>query len=298
MKILIIGSEGFIGSNLASYFSAINEVTVYKCDIIEAPISDVNYVLYNGSNLKEIISSEKFDICINAAGAANVSNSIKNPSLDYELNVTLVFNILEAIRTTNNTCKFIQFSSAAVYGNPQKLPIIESETVKPLTPYGYHKWQSELLCKEYYEIYKIPSIILRVFSVYGPGLQKQLFWDLYNKTKLNSNINIYGTGNESRDFIYIDDLINCVHQIIKKGLFNAEIYNVANGEEIFIKNAVEYFLSYLNRSHDKIFTGEEREGDPLNWKADITKLKRIGYIQSINFENGIEKYCKWLKELK
>ena len=298
MKILIIGSEGFIGSNLVAYFSELERISVYKCDIIENPINDNNYVFYNGSNFKKIFSDVKFDICINASGAANVSNSIHNPAFDYSLNVSHVFNILEAIRQTNNPCKFIQFSSAAVYGNPKQLPISELENINPLSPYGYHKWQSELLCEEFYKLYNIPSVILRVYSVYGAGLKKQLFWDLYNKAKTTDELVIYGTGNESRDFIYIDDLSKSIQKIIEYDKFNASIYNVANGEEIFIKNAVAYFFTCLDWKGKYKFSGEKREGDPLNWKSDIDRLRNVGYKPTVSFEEGIQRYCQWLKELK
>jgi dTDP-glucose 4,6-dehydratase/UDP-glucose 4-epimerase len=80
--------------------------------------------------------------------------------------------------------------------------------------------------------------------------------------------------------------------------FNAAIYNVANGKEILIKNAVNYFFSCLDWKGKYEFSGEVREGDPLNWKADIDKLINIGYEQSVSFEEGIKRYCQWLKELK
>jgi UDP-glucose 4-epimerase len=297
MKILIIGSEGFIGSNLVSYFTA-KGVTVYKCDIVKKQIDDVNYSYYDGTNFREIFSDVKYDLCINASGAANVSNSIHNPALDFSLNVSHVFNILEAIRGTQNPCKFIQFSSAAVYGNPKHLPINEIDCINPLSPYGFHKWQSEVLCEEFFKLYKIPSVILRIYSVYGVGLKKQLFWDLYNKSKTNNELIIYGTGNESRDFIYIDDLSRALDKIIKYNVFDSSIYNVANGEEIFLKNAVNYFFKYLDWNGKYVFSGEKRAGDPLNWNANIDKLRDIGYKQSVSFEDGIQKYCKWLKELK
>jgi len=81
----------------------------------------------------------------------------------------------------NNKCKYLHISSAAVYGNPKQLPVKETDNCQPLSPYGWHKWMSELICQEYFRLYNIRSLIVRPFSVYGPGLRKQLFWDLYGK---------------------------------------------------------------------------------------------------------------------
>ena len=114
-----------------------------------------------------------------------MTNSFKDPLFDFNLNVFNVFKILEAIKLFNDKCKFVNLSSAAVYGNPDILPIIETSTILPISPYGFHKSISETIVKEYYSVYKIQSISLRVFSVYGEYLKKQLFWDLYNKI-LNS----------------------------------------------------------------------------------------------------------------
>ena len=98
--------------------------------------------------------------------------------------------ILVAIRDRNSSCKFINFSSAAVYGNPKFLPITENSVCKPLFPYGFHKLQSELLLTEYYNFFGLKTCSLRVFSAYGPLLKKQLFWDLYQKAIQNDTISL------------------------------------------------------------------------------------------------------------
>ena len=297
-KILVIGSKGFIGSHVLNHYQ-LSGAEVWGCDVI-SDYSEKNYFLIDASNadFNEVFQHTLFDVCINCSGSASVPLSMINPGRDYHLNVLNVFNILDSIRRFAPGCKFINLSSAAVYGNPDTLPVKEDAAMHPLSPYGWHKLQSELLCKEFNQNYGIACCSLRIFSAYGAGLQKQLFWDWYQKIKESSHIMVYGTGSESRDYIYIDDLIQAIDCILHKGNFNAGIYNIGNGKEIFIKDAIELFKKYHREKFEYIFTKEMRSGDPINWVADISALKALGYKQNIPFEAGIEKLLKWLQQEK
>ena len=297
MNILIIGSQGFIGSNAVDYFLNAGH-SVIGCDI-STTVSQNYYTIHNPvADFDHIFSISRFDVCINASGLANVQLSFQQPLLDYELNVSNVFYLLNALQKHNPTCKFINFSSAAVYGNPQKLPISESAFSFPLSPYGKHKKYSEEICKEFNQFFNIPTCSLRVFSAYGPGLAKQLFWDLYQKQKVSDVINLFGTGKETRDFIYITDLLYAVDCVIDKARFEGEAINFGNGEEESIELVAKYFLSHFGLNKRLLFTGEQKIGDPHNWKADIMLLKSMGYKKSTDIKEGINSYALWLKEKK
>ncbi len=297
MKILVIGSKGFIGSHCKSYFSSAG-CEVIGCDVFES--EEKNYIFLNSitTDFNSILKKNKFDFCINAAGSAHVNYSFQYPEKDFELNVFLVMNVLGAVKNNNPDCKLINFSSAAVYGNPLTLPINENFPTLPLSPYGYHKLLSENLLFEYYRFFGLKTCSLRVFSAYGEGLKKQLFWDLYQKSLSEDKVILYGTGNESRDFIYIRDLVTIVSLIVEKGKFEGEIYNVANGEETTIKEAVSVFFNKLNKNIPFVFSGEEKLGDPINWRADIQKVKSLGYKRQYSFKEGIVNYCNWLNGQK
>lgn len=297
MKMLVVGSKGFIGSHCATYFSSMS-YKVTGCDVYD--VKEPGYIsLQSFSNdFNRLFEENKFDYCINAAGSAHVNYSFQYPEKDFELNVSLVMNLLGAIKNHSPQCKILNFSSAAVYGNPSELPVSEEAMKHPLSPYGYHKLLSENLLYEYYKFFDLKTCSLRVFSAYGEGLKKQLFWDIYEKTQQSEMITLYGTGKESRDFIYIDDIIRIIELIIKKAKFEGEAYNVGNGEEIFIRDAVGIFLKELGWKGEVKFSGEEKLGDPINWKANIYKIQSLGYSRKYNFAEGIEKYCKWLKGLK
>ena len=297
MKVLIIGSEGFIGSHCVDFFlKAGNEV--WSADVIQSTKRNHIVLDKKNTNFDIIFSTHSFDICINASGSANVAFSFDNPSVDFELNVLNVHKLLVAIRTYNTACKFINFSSAAVYGNPKTLPISENAETNPLSPYGFHKLQSEYLLKEYHNFFGLNTCSLRIFSAYGPRLKKQLFWDTYKKTLSHKTISLYGTGKESRDFIFIFDLIKAVECVIQKAEFKGETLNIASGVETTIEEATAVFFKCLDLEKKILFNGHEKEGDPKNWRADISKIKRLGFSPACSLEFGLEKYSEWLKELK
>jgi dTDP-glucose 4,6-dehydratase/UDP-glucose 4-epimerase len=293
MKILIIGSEGFIGKHCSTYFRQIGH-TLFEADV--ASITKPNYFIIakTNSSFNELFASQQFDICINASGSAHVGFSFEKPDIDFELNVMNVHKLLVAIRTYNPLCKFINFSSAAVYGNPESLPIKEEAAKNPLSPYGFHKLQSEFLLKEYHRFFNIATCNLRIFSAYGPGLRKQLFWDLFQKSKQQENIKLFGTGEESRDFIYIDDLLEALQYIINQAPFDGESYNIASGKEIKIKEVAETFFTKLNPNLRYQFSGEQKIGDPDNWVADISKLKALGFKPKHSLSSGLEETVQWI----
>lgn len=298
MRILIIGCEGFIGSNFTRFFCH-KGYEVSGADIIEqSGVTKYTYFKVSRltAELDELLSQKKFDACINAAGSGNVPYSVSHPVIDFESNSLDVIKILDTLRKYQRECKYLHISSAAVYGNPVRLPIGETDYLNPISPYGFHKLISEQICKEYYLLFGIKIAIIRPFSVYGVGLRKQLLWDVCQKIyqSTNKSIALYGTGMESRDFIYIDDLVASIDVIINKSPFQNDIYNAASGTETTIAeiaNEIEKGIPGAQIS----FSGIAREGDPINWCADVEKISRLGFKQTITMKEGIQKYLDWFK---
>jgi len=299
MKIVIIGSKGFIGSHALQYFLSKTGYECWGCDVLVDYV-DEHYFLIDSTNsdFNEVFESSDFDVCINCSGAANVYDSLIHPLRDFTLNTFNVIKLLEAIRKHNPSCKFVNISSAAVYGNPSVLPVNEKADLQPVSPYGYHKLQAENICEEFHRFYKLQTCSVRIFSAYGNGLKKQLFWDVAQKLLNNDKVVLFGTGNESRDFIHINDIAKAIELVITKGLFNAAYYNVANGEEITTRDAAEKLQSLLGYHNRLTFNGEVRKGDPLNWRGDVTALKALGYSKSVSIDEGLNYYVQWLREEK
>lgn len=299
MKILIVGSKGFIGTHLVEYLRQKPDHEVWGCDVV-ADYTDDKYQVIDttNANFTDLFKTVGFDVCVNCSGAASVPDSLSNPMRDFSLNTLNVYRLLDAIRSYNEECKFINLSSAAVYGNPDELPVKEVQTLDPLSPYGHHKMLAENICRMFYEQYGIASNCLRIFSAYGAGLTKQLFWDLHIKAKNSTIVELYGTGMESRDFIYVSDLVLAIEAVMTSMKDDHTVLNAANGKEILIKDAVATFFRHYDRNVEFRFGGERRIGDPLNWVADISDLQSRGYENKVSFNEGINKYCQWLRGLE
>lgn len=285
MNILIIGTNGFIGSHIATYFG---RDAKYKITAID----------WSADCLQEIVqkcSEENFDAVINATGSADVTKSVKFPVLDFEANVKFHFSLLDILK--NSGCRYIYFSSAAVYGNPQKMPIAETDPVNAVSPYGWHKYYGEMMCKEFASLYNIKTASLRLFSVFGPGQKKMLFYDLFNKCKSSQEVvELQGSGNDSRDFIYVKDMVLAVEKIILQASMQGETYNVGSGTERQIKDVAAAFVSLAAPDKKINFNGHSLPGYPSNWKADMSKMKALGFVAETDFEQGLKETIQWLKE--
>jgi dTDP-glucose 4,6-dehydratase/UDP-glucose 4-epimerase len=293
MNILIAGSKGFIGSHLLHHFR--KENLVHACDIRPDKQDAHFHHIQSISDYEKILSENHFDLFINASGSAGVGFSIDFPEKDYELNTSNVEVMLAAIKKHSPQTKFINFSSAAVYGNPKRLPIREQDELAPLSPYGKHKLETEAILKKYSVESGLKTCSVRVFSAYGPGLHKQLFWDLYLKSRETKHIRLFGTGKESRDFIFIDDLVRAIDCIAQQAKMNGECINVSSGIETSIAAAAQLFLNALGQTFELRFSGEVKAGDPVNWKADISLLRNLGFEPKVLLAEGIrrtaESYC-------
>ena len=294
MNIIILGAHGFIGSHLVEYFHYKGDI-VTACDLQENNSCNYDYkkVSILSSDFETIFGDHNFDYCINAAGSGNVSFSMTNPISDFESNTFAVAKVLDTIRKLQPNCKYVHISSAAVYGNPKELPIKENNEIRPLSPYGYNKYMSELLCEEYHLLYNLPIVIVRPFSVYGKGLKKQLLWDICKKINSSDTITLFGTGMESRDFLHISDLCEVLNKIITKSEFNADIYNAAGGIETTIRQIADIFENIWQGKKRIKFSGELKIGDPVNWKADISKINMLDFKPSVTLEKGIKNYWEW-----
>lgn len=295
MKILVIGSKGFIGSHCVDYFSREHEV--WGCDVV-LDYNSPDYIFIDAvdSDFLGIFEQRQYDVCINCSGAANVPFSLEKPFNDFKLNTLNVFKLLEAIRKHAPHCKFITMSSAAVYGNPESLPIRESQQIMPVSPYGYHKVMAEMICEEYSKYWNIQTCCLRIFSAYGPRLKKQIFWDLYHKIIRDDQPCLWGTGHESRDFIYISDIIRIIDLAIQHSSFNGEVVNVANGKQIEIQEVAETVRKLIGTDKTISFNQASRKGDPINWEADISIIRQWGYEPSVELEDGVRSYIEWVRK--
>jgi UDP-glucose 4-epimerase len=296
MKVLIIGSRGFIGSHLTSHLREVgHEVT--ECDV-HSEYGDTHYIQVSvvDAQFDHVFTSRGYDVCVNCSGAASVADSFKHPTRDFQLNLSNVQRMLVALSLYQPQCKFINLSSAAVYGNPVSLPLKEEMAHNPISPYGFHKKLSEAILDQFAKLHGTQTMSLRIFSAYGNGLKKQILWDLHQKMKSSKEIELFGTGSETRDFVHVLDVARVISLIIAQDDFQSKVINVASGQETTIRDLSTNFAHAMGWKGKIHFSNSERAGDPDNWRADISKLTILGYSPKITLESGLKMYAKWAKE--
>lgn len=301
MRILVTGASGFIGSHMAKSLADDGHEVVgcirtgYGFAGTESQVVD----LLDYGAVQGLLSSVRPDAVVHCAGCANVGKSVEDPVGDYQGNVTATQNLLFSLNGLGFASTRVLFlSSAGVYGNPAALPITEETDLAPLSPYALHKGMSEFACRFMANNHGMDVRVARIFSAYGPGLRKQLFWDMFKKARTLGRLPMWGTGRETRDYIYIDDLVTALKLVLFDEGSVSTVFNVANGIEVSIAEAARCFASAMGIDESLIeFNGAEREGDPINWRADVTKLEGLGYVPSVSIEDGVARYVDWaLKE--
>jgi UDP-glucose 4-epimerase len=299
--LLVTGVAGFLGRYIASHFFSQNWqiIGLDGSPPEKAPLDSINHYyslrLPASQELQVILEKHSPDAFVHCAGIASVGLSMTDPLADFQSNTSLTFDVLNSLRLYAPQCQFILCSSAAVYGNPQVLPIVETTPAAPISPYGFHKLQSELLCLEFFQIYSVPTASLRIFSAYGIGLKRQVVWDICKKALLNEQVILQGTGRESRDFIHALDIARSIEVILSTAPMEGECYNLANGEEVTIAALADMILENLKLDKTIIFDGKRYPGTPRRWHASITKLQQLNFVPSVPLKRGIEDFSDWVK---
>ncbi|MEH2434722.1 MAG: NAD-dependent epimerase/dehydratase family protein [Nostoc sp.] len=299
-SILITGVSGFIGRYVARYFSeqGWSVIGIDNSPPENAPIANLSayYCLQLPDiTLNNLLKEHLPQVCIHCAGRASVGLSMNNPIADFYTNTVLTFEILNALRLNTPECRFIFLSSAAVYGNPELLPVSETQSLAPLSPYGFHKQQCEQLCLEFTKVYDLPTASLRIFSAYGPGLRRQVLWDICQKAITQNFVTLHGTGQESRDFIHALDIAKASMVVANFAPMQGEVYNLASGREVSIYELSEIVLNALEYEGIPQFDGVVPIGTPLNWRAEISKLAALGFSASVPLERGIKTFANWCR---
>jgi len=299
-SLLITGVAGFLGRYVARYFfeQGWSIIGIDNSPPENAPLANLsNYYRLQlpESSLSSLLQKHSPQVCIHCAGRASVGLSITDPAADFHANTVLTFETLNALRLNAPQCRFIFLSSAAVYGNPESLPVRENQLPAPISPYGFHKWQCEQLCREFAKVYGLPTASVRIFSAYGPGLRRQVLWDICQKAIAQNSLTLQGTGQESRDFIHALDIARALMIVGNLAGMEGEVYNLASGREVAIADLANMLLDALECQIIPSFDGIVSAGNPLNWQADTSKLSALGFTASIPLEKGIKTFANWCR---
>ena len=299
--VLITGLAGFIGKHVAVQ-AAQQGCMVYG--IGHGPLTDEELKLLSVVNFidsditQEDLSSLNInpDIIIHCASSASVALSVVEPSLDFSRTVVSTQNLLEYIRVCTPKTKLVLPSSAAVYGSSANSLLTTTCALSPVSPYGFHKKIAEELCIQYGKCFGVNSSIVRLFSVYGPGLRRQLFWDACNK--LSSGINTFGgSGFESRDWLHVEDAASLLLAAAAHASESPPIVNGGTSISTYISTAINFIFARFPNASRPVFTGEARIGDPSSLVADISSALKSNWKPRHSLEDGLCEYVDWFLSL-
>lgn len=301
-KALITGGLGFLGRSIARKLEK-EDFEVHGIGygfLKEIDLSLLGYKSWTEGNItfENLIKiNEAFDLVVHCASSSSVSHSIQEPHKDLKNSYLTTKELIKFLILNDQEVHLIYPSSAAVYGENKGRIIKENSKKNPISPYGKNK----LITEEFLEQVNLNNqniniSIVRFFSLYGPLLKKQLFWDAYHKLKNDpKEVSFSGTGKETRDWLFIEDAVNLIFEIIQnKKKF--QIINGAYGKSYSVKRGLSILKKILKINTKILFDGQIREGDPMFYNADITKSSIIGFRPETSLEEGIEKYVKWIKK--
>ena len=310
MKILVTGGAGFIGSHLCrkllaeknsvicidnfnDYYSpAIKELNI-KDFLENNDFSLVRDDILNTEIIDSIFTANKIDIVIHLAARAGVRPSINNAGLYEQVNIKGTLNLLEACRKYKIS-KFVFASSSSVYGGNKKVPFSEEDNVdNPVSPYAATKKAGELLCYTYSHLFNISVFAYRFFTVYGPSQRPEMAIYYFTKNILEEKpIDVFGDGSSSRDYTYIDDIINTIAANLSN-INGYEVFNLGNSRTVKLSGLIE-LIEKQTGAKAIINRMDFAAGDVFTTYADILKAKKmLKYNPETPIEEGIKKFVAW-----
>lgn len=311
---LITGGAGFIGSSLADKLLKYgHKVLVIDnfCDFYDPKIKEKNiepflnndnfklyrYDIRDRQAIKEVFSLNSIDCVIHLAAMAGVRPSIENPILYQEVNCLGTQNILEEMKN-HNLNNLVMASSSSVYGNCKDVPFREDMVVDyAISPYAATKKANEVMTHVYHKLCNMNVIMLRFFTVYGPKQRPDLAINKFTNLMINNEeIPMFGDGTTSRDYTYIDDIVDGIIKSIDYVLSNNNVYeiiNLGNSSPTSLIEMINTIGKVLN-IEPKIKQLPMQPGDVDRTYADISKAKKLlGYNPKTSFEEGIRKFVEW-----
>ncbi len=306
MKILVTGGLGFIGSNFVWYM-----VEKVGLDVAEIIVVDALKYGSDDNNLKDLeYRFVKGDICdydlmvelvkevdaiVNFAAETHVDRSISDPYSFIESNAIGVFTILEAMRKVNPEIRLVHVSTDEVYGDLETGSFKEGDVLKPSSPYSASKASADMFVLAYVRTYGLDAAITRCTNNYGRyQFPEKLIPKAIIRATLNLKIPIYGTGNNIRDWIYVEDHCEAINLVLEKGE-RGEIYNISSGEEKSNLEVVNEILDLMGKK-DLVEFVEDRPGHDIRYSLDSSKIKKLGWMYKYSFKEGLKEMVDWYLE--
>lgn len=300
----VTGARGFIGRHLALYLGGRGFVVcgVGHGHLPPEHLAQAGLASWSNSEITPesldqlAIGNGAPDFVFHLAGGAAVGASLNAPFEDFTRTTHTTARLLEWLRVHSPRTRLVVASSAAVYGDTAGMPARESLRPAPVSPYGYHKLMMEQLCQEYSHIFGLSTAVLRLFSVYGEGLRKQLLWDCGVKLMSGADvIEFGGSGEELRDWVHVDDAVRMMHQAAALASAESPLFNGGSGIGVRVRDIVNQLAICLRRMPQIRFSGISRRGDPTVLVADTERIVSAGISCRIPMDLGVQRYADWFQ---
>ncbi|MFC6875020.1 GDP-mannose 4,6-dehydratase [Halobellus marinus] len=316
MRVLVTGGAGFIGGHIAEQLAASgHDVTILDKFV---PYYDLGIKDHNVEAIREAATANggsctlvrdtltdaelvddlvaDTDVVYHQAAQAGVRKSVEEPAKVNRYNVDGTVNVLEASRK-HDVQRVVIASSSSVYGKPEYLPYDEDHPTTPVSPYGVSKLATEQYARVYSEIYGLPTVSLRYFTVYGPRMRPNMAMTNFVSRCLHGEPPvIYGTGEQTRDFTYVEDIRRVNEQLLTDDGADGEILNIGSTDNIDIQTLAEVIRDEIDPSLDIVYD-DPREGDAEHTHADVSKANELlGYEPTVDIREGVSKFIDWYRE--
>lgn len=302
-RVWITGARGFIGRHLCAQLSHAGK-SVYGIGFghwsdVEAKNWGIKRWL-NGaiepSNLYKLIEDGPPQHIYHLAGGSSVGLSLNAPHEDFMRTVNSTAQLYDWLRKESPKTTVTVVSSAAVYGAGHNDQLSVGSLLKPYSPYGHHKLMVEQLTHSYAQCFGLQAIIIRLFSVYGPQLYKQLLWDICSYlAKGTSKLSLNGDGGELRDWTHVADVSNILRETSHLATAEVPILNAGTGIATTVREIVTKVVYFWGADTDIQFSGEKRLGDPYSLISEPLVIDRTLFEWKINLDIGIKTYVAWFK---